>query len=56
MNKYTCELCEKKCDKIFAIEDDGVCESCFNDAITRAEYMAESFAEDEAVRKHEELK
>lgn len=44
--KYTCDQCEKSTDKIFTINDEGFCEDCFNDAISRAEYLWESAKEE----------
>ena len=45
--QYQCDQCEGLTDKIFAIDDEGYCDKCFNEAISRAEYAYEALKEAE---------
>lgn len=47
-NLYQCDFCDNMTDGKYSYEDQTYCESCFNDAISRAEYAYES-ARDEGI-------
>jgi hypothetical protein len=49
MNVYICDQCEKETKTLFGVVDEALCEDCFNDAVTRAEYAYESWREDQVV-------
>ena len=45
-DKYACDQCGKLDKKCFRLEDDAVCEDCYEGAISRAEYAYESAREE----------
>ena len=47
MNLYQCDQCEKETKDLYGVNDEALCEDCFNDAITRAEYLYESYLENQ---------
>lgn len=45
-NIYECDKCEKETKTLYGVMDEALCESCFNDAITRAENAYDAMRED----------
>lgn len=51
-----CSVCDKEFEEneqVFALEDEPVCQSCFDDAISKAEYAYEAWKEDFDQAKYE---
>lgn len=44
--KNTCESCGKETEEAYELEDEYVCGSCYQDAVSRAEYAYESAKEE----------
>lgn len=45
----TCERCGKETVKLYGIDDEGLCENCFDKAIEMAELAYESWKEEQYV-------
>lgn len=46
---YECDVCQIKVEKasdLYFVNDEALCQDCFNDAVSRAEYFYEMARED----------
>lgn len=49
---YTCDICQlevHKTSELYNVNDESLCEECFNEAVSRAEYYDESLREEQFI-------